>query len=510
MRPLDTADEQRRRHIAQRDAFLAMRADMRQKLGSGQRANGTATGTLRELVKLRMTAQAIGTGVSEMGMRPNANYTMSQSATINNMRAVRSSKDRAVQKPGRPRENMTVNPGEVIFSRVSPDPNNYFESAPEGLVPGWDAGGPKCQTPEERAEGSRAKALAAPGRALMSAGKVLDGTEHGQRAIQQGHYLKGGVQAILAGARSIGKGAAKIAAEPLGLGVATSALIDVGAVAAGGLLQAAGGGLNAVGGVGDKARTQREIESYNKHHYGEKHFLPTNSNQAKNAEEDKVGESGEEENKGAGQQVGDAADAQAPALPRQDAPVKDAYFDTARARSVAERGLRAETNLKEGDYDIGNEEAGLPAIDHGNAFKNWWHNRMKRPLKKVGQGLLKPLALLTKGVGYATGVLPLMKHFQNKKRKKAIEAAINKSANRRDGSILGPEQDSMPVDGQEVKEADPNTDAAVEEEKGGRCLPPRSRQPPPTRSLRTRTTPCSTCATNLPIPTGIARNCAQS
>ncbi|MFM8516160.1 MAG: hypothetical protein ACKOBJ_07875, partial [Actinomycetota bacterium] len=52
------------------------------------------------------------------------------------------------------------------------------------------------------------------------------------------------------------------------------------------------------------------------------------------------------------------------------------------------------------------------------------------PMKKVGQGLLKPVSLVAKGLGYATLAIPLYKYFQNKKRKKAIEAATNRVNNR--------------------------------------------------------------------------------
>lgn len=443
MRPLDVADEKRAKHIEQRDSFMAAREKLRGNLRGGP-AGGDSSGSMSEAVRLRMTAGSLGAGVADMGMRPHDNYDMSKSAAMNNMKAVREGRAREVPNPSRPGQMMQVAPGEVTFERD--------EGALDPNV--GDSDVRKYQTAEELTSGQRAKALAAPGRALTSLGKVMDGTEHGQRAIRQGHYLKGGAQATLAGARTIGKGAATLAAKPLGLGPAASAVVDVGSVAAGGLMQAVGGGVNAATGVGARARAQRNIESFNKHHYGQKHFLkPVEEAQADAEHEDMA-----EEIKG--EETRDEKSGEAPE--KEPGAPTDSYFDTDRAREVATRGLRAETHLKEGDYEAGDEDAGLPAVNHGNAFKNWWHNRMKRPLKKVGQGLLKPFALLTKALGYGTGVIPLMKHFQNKKRKKAIEQAINKTTNRRGGRIREAGEDfeqveapaDVPKEGEELKEAE--------------------------------------------------------
>jgi hypothetical protein len=324
---------------------------------------------------------------------------MAETADINNM---------TVQRTAAPREanGMQVKPGEVTFER-----NAGTDSLNES---------PDYQTMKELKAGRSAKRWAAPGEALEGLGRVLDGSEHGQEAVRKGEYLKGATQAALSGARTIGKGAAGAAAAPLGLGLATSALVDVGTVAAGGLLQAVGGGVNAVTGVGDKAATQRALELRNKHYFGKEHFLKSSPGNAGNALADVPEED---------------ANQLAEAPEEKDAVPSDPFFDSTRGRRIAERGLRARDPLKEGDFEKGDRDAGLPQIDHGGAFKNFWHNRMKRPLKKVGQGLLKPIALVSKALGYGTGAIPLYNYFQNKKRKKAIEAATNRTNNRRGGQL---------------------------------------------------------------------------
>jgi len=406
-RALDFGDDKRRRYMDQRDAFTSARDEMRAKLNAGERGGGKAA--FQAAVGQTQAALQLGKAVNEYGIRPEYEYSMNESADINNMVAKRTNKARTMANPSFDPTNpnggaqMQVAPGEVTFERNA----------------GTDAlnTSPDYQTTEELSAGKRAKMKAAPGEALKGLGRILDGSERGQEAVRKGEYLKGATQAALSGARTIGKGAATAAAAPLGLGPAASAVVDVGTVAAGGLLQAAGAGINAVGGVGDKAKKQRALELRNKHYFGQEHFL-------KESEAHVPGAEPEEEAK----QVAEAPE-------HKDAVPSDPFFDSIRGRRIAERGLRVRDQLKEGDYEKGDRDAGLPQIDHGGALKNFWHNRMKRPLQKVGQSVFKPLALISKALGYGTGVIPAYKFFQNKKRKEAMEAATNRKANRRGGQL---------------------------------------------------------------------------
>lgn len=403
-RALDFGDDKRRQYMDKRDAFTAARDEMRAKLQAGERGGGKAA--LKGAVQQTNAALGLGKAVNEYGIRPEYEYSMQDTADINNMSVSRTNKARTQANPSFDAANpdskaeMEVKPGEVTFERKA----------------GSDALNtrPDYQTQAELKAGRRAKALAAPGEALEGLGRVLDGSEHGQEAVRKGEYLKGATQATLSGARTIGKGTLGAVAAPLGLGMATSAVVDVGTIAAGGLLQAVGGGINAATGVGEKAANQRAIELRNKHYFGKDHFLKSEPASAEAAGEEK----------------------QEAELPGQeDALPSDPFFDSARGRRIAERGLRARDPLKEGDFEKGDRDAGLPQVDHGGAFKNFWHNRMKRPMQKVGQGLVKPVALLSKALGYGFGVIPLYNFLKNKKRREAIDAATNRTNNRRGGQL---------------------------------------------------------------------------
>jgi hypothetical protein len=406
---IDLADGRRRAYIEQRDRFVAARDHMRERSRQGPRSEGAGLSALRELVHQRMRAGDLGEGVNRWGVRPAYDYSMGTSAAINNMKAVRTARERQIDNPSNPDEKMTIGGGEVSFERLpGTDPLNPV---------------PTYQTASEKRAGTLAKAASAPGDLLSGLGQALDGTEHGQTAIREGKYLKGAAQATLAGARTIGKGAATIAAHPLGLGPMASALVDVGSVTVGGLMQAAGGGLNAIGGVGDKAREQRALEARNKHYFGQESFI-------KKEEEPSDGESNEAE-PGSGERDDDLkgmdgsaenSDAEWEHVP------DDPYFDSARGREVATRGLRSRDAIKEGNYEQSDRDVGLPEVDHGGAVKNWWHNRMKRPLQKLGQGLLKPLALLAKGVGYGLGIIPAYNLYSRRKRQRALAQAARAEA----------------------------------------------------------------------------------
>jgi hypothetical protein len=396
---LDFGDDERRKYMDRREAFQAKKREMRERLDQEQHTQrGQLTGTTQAAVRQLLAARKLGKAVNEYGIRPEYEYSMKETADINNMTVQRTAQSREAN-------GLQVKPGEVTFERnAGTDPLNAA---------------PDYQTNEELAAGKSAKRWAAPGEALEGLGRIVDGSEHGQEAVRKGEYLKGSAQAALAGARTIGKGAATVAAAPLGLGLATSALVDVGTVAAGGLLQGVGAGINAATGVGEKADKQRALELRNKHYFGKEHFL-----KEVNAAGGVAGAAPAEEPK---------QEAEAPE--HKDAIPSDPFFDSARARRIAERGLRTRDPLKEGDYEKGDRDAGLPAIDHGGAFKNFWHNRLKRPLKKVGQGFLKPVSLMAKLGGYLTGAIPLYNYFQNKKRKKASEAATNRVNNRLGGRL---------------------------------------------------------------------------
>lgn len=399
VRATDVADRQRRAYLDQRDTFVAARDSMRERMRNGGASRGAGLTAFRELVRQRLRAEDLGRGVNTWGVRPGYDYTMDASAAINNMTAVRSAHDRTLPNPSRPGEEMEVKGGEVTFERTpGTDPLNMS---------------PEYQTRRERQAGTVAKALSAPGDAIVGLGKALDGTEHGQSAIREGNYAKGGVQATLAGARTIGKGAASIAAHPLGLGPMASALVDVGSVVTGGLVQAVGGGLNSIGGVGEKARTQRELESRNKHYFGKEHF---------------IADSDEEGKDDAGEDVAAVDGSGSGSLEDWTEVGRDPYFDSARGREVAERGLRSREQHSEDNFERTDRDVGLPEVEHGGAVKNWWHNRMKRPLKKLGQGLLKPFALLAKIVGYGTGAIPLYNYFARRRRAEALAAAARAQA----------------------------------------------------------------------------------
>jgi len=247
---LDFGDDERRQYMDRYDAFQAKKVEMRSRLAQGQRTQrGQLTGTTQAAVRQRLAAKKLGKAINEYGIRPEYDYSMNESADINNMTVQRTAQPREVPNPslgpGNPdsQQNMQVKPGEVTFERnAGTDPLN---SAPD------------YQTKEELAAGTSAKRWAAPGEALEGLGRIVDGSEHGQEAVRKGEYLKGATQAALSGARTVGKGMATAAATPLGLGLATSALVDVGTVAAGGLLQGVGAGINAATGVGEKADSVR-------------------------------------------------------------------------------------------------------------------------------------------------------------------------------------------------------------------------------------------------------------
>lgn len=417
-RALDFGDDQRRKYMERRDAFTASRDVMREKLRSGQRGGGKEA--LVGAVQQTQAALDLGRAVNDYGIRPEYEYSMNETADINNMSARRTSAARTGPNPSfdpanpESRPEMEVMPREVTYERKEgSDPLNTE---------------PEYQTAQELRAGRNAKAFAAPGEALEGLGRVIDGSEDGQEAVRKGEYLKGAAQANLGGARTIGKGAATVAAAPLGLGPAASALVDLGAITAGGALQAVGGGLNALTGVGDKAKQQRALELRNQHYFGKRNFLKASS--VKDAEPHDLSESKVEEEK-----VLDEKAAEPAPLDEKEAVPRDEFFDTARGRRIAERGLRARDPLKEGDYEKTERSAGLPEVDHGGVFRNFWHNRLKRPLKKMGQGLLKPVALVGKALGYGTGVLPAWNWYQKKKRAEALKAATNRVNNRQGGQL---------------------------------------------------------------------------
>lgn len=201
----------------------------------------------RSLVHKWAASTKHGANVEHMGHRPEFGYTMQESASVNNRRAIRRADD----------------DGAVRFVDRKP--------GTELLQPGQQPGeAPINQTDAERRRGARHQNLAAITRGGDEVGRVLQNDEGGLDDLYKGNTGKAIAKGGLNTARNIGVGVgAALSGDPTG-GYLAYPILDAGLKVAGAGVSAVSQAVGHATGIEAKAQLQDDKDLYNRHFFGDK------------------------------------------------------------------------------------------------------------------------------------------------------------------------------------------------------------------------------------------------
>jgi hypothetical protein len=202
-------------------------------------------------VNKEIASRKHGANVEYMGHRPEFDYTMGETAGINNQRAVRRQADG----------------GAVNFIDRDAGTSLLPQDAPPQQRPG-DA--PITQSAKERSRGVRHQRLAAIPRGMDEVGRVLQNDENGLDDLYKGNYGKALAKGGLNTARNLAVGVGAAASgDPTG-GYLAYPVLDAAGKIGGAGVSALGQGLGHVTGIEAKAQRQDDIDLYNQHYFGDK------------------------------------------------------------------------------------------------------------------------------------------------------------------------------------------------------------------------------------------------
>ena len=330
----------------------------------------------RELVHTARAAQALGREIDYMGHRSEYEYTMQESAGLNNRDAIR--EKRPVPRAGEldpqgPAESdreyaarldewKALNKGAVRFVPRADGSQMPVSTDGEFSVE------PAYQTDREYAKGKFVQGFAtATTRAVDEFGRILQNEEAGIDDLRKGNNKRAALKAALHSARGVGVGiGSAMSGDPTGM--IAYPLIDAAARIGGAGVSAIGQTLGHVTGLEAGAQRQDDIDLHNTHYFGEAKQI-----RAANPEV-------------AAPNPGQAAAGAAGAAPLDESKMdlvddaqeaRDRMVDpqpTARAQAVLERGLR----FRESADEIGSERAGLPQLNTGNVATSFMGQRLGR------------------------------------------------------------------------------------------------------------------------------------